>query len=119
MARFNIPVVLFIFKREKAVEVIKRISLIRPEKLYILADQGRNEEERVAVERCRKKVESAIDWNCEIIRNYADENRGVYQNIGEGAKWVLRREKWAIFLEDDNLPELTFIECCGYVEPII
>ena len=112
MARFNIPVVLFFFIREKSVEVIKRISLLRPEKLYILADQGRNEEERVAVERCRKKVESAIDWNCEIIRNYADENRGVYQNIGEGAKWVLRREKWAIFLEDDNLPELTFFEFC-------
>ena len=112
MEKFDIPVVLFIFKREKAVDVIKRLSLVKPSKLYILADQGRDDAEREAVEKCREKVEAAIDWNCELIKNYADENRGVYQNIGEGAKWVLRREKWAIFLEDDNLPEVTFFEFC-------
>lgn len=112
MIKFNIPVVLFIFKREKAVEVINRLSIVKPTKLYILADQGRNEEERIAVEKCRKMVEKAINWDCKIIKNYANENRGVYQNIGEGAKWVLRREKWAIFLEDDNLPEITFFEFC-------
>jgi hypothetical protein len=26
-------------------------------------------------------------------------------NIALRAKWVFEREKWAIFLEDDNLPE--------------
>lgn len=112
MKEFDIPVVLFIFKREKAVEVIKRLSEVKPSKLYILADQGRNDAERHAAEICRQKVEDAIDWKCELVKNYADENRGVYQNIGEGAKWVLRREKWAIFLEDDNLPEVTFFEFC-------
>ena len=112
MKEFDIPVVLFVFKREKAVEVIKRLSEVKPSKLYILADQGRNDAERHAAEICRQKVEDAIDWKCELVKNYADENRGVYQNIGEGAKWVLRREKWAIFLEDDNLPEVTFFEFC-------
>ena len=112
MEGFDIPVVIFIFKREKAVEIINRIGQVKPKKLYILSDQGRNDEEKERVLECRKKVEAAIDWDCEIIKNYADENRGVYQNIGEGAKWVLRREKWAIFLEDDNLPEITFFEFC-------
>lgn len=112
MEQFNIPVVLFIFKRTKAVEIIKRISTVKPQKLYILADQGRNDSEKEEALKCRKMVEDAIDWDCEVIKNYAEENRGVYENIGKGAIWVLRREKWAIFLEDDNLPETSFFEFC-------
>ena len=77
-----------------------------------MADQGRNEEERVQAEQCRRMVEKEITWDCEIVKNYADENRGVYKNIGEGAKWVLSQEKWAIFLEDDNLPEVSFFCFC-------
>lgn len=112
MEQFDIPVAIFIFKRDKAVDVVKQIGKVRPKKLYILADQGRNDEERSLAAECRRKVEEAIDWECEVIKNYAEENRGVYENIGEGAKWVLRQEKWAIFLEDDNLPEETFFPFC-------
>ena len=112
MERFDIPVCLFIFKRKKAVEIIKRIAEVQPKKLYIMADYGRNEEECKAAEECRALVEQAINWDCEVVKNYAETNRGVYENIGEGAKWVLRREKWAIFLEDDNLPEVSFFQFC-------
>ena len=112
MNNCDIPVVLFIFKRDKAVEIVKRISLVKPKKIYILADHGRNDEEKELALECRKLVENAIDWDCEVVKNYAEENRGVYENIGEGAKWVLKREKWAIFLEDDNLPEVTFFQFC-------
>lgn len=112
MEQFDIPVVIFIFKRLKAVEIVKQIAKIKPKKLYILADQGRNPEEKEKAAECRRQVEHAIDWECEVVKNYADENRGVYENIGEGAKWVLRQEKWAIFLEDDNLPEETFFPFC-------
>ena len=114
MQAFDIPVAIFIFKRHKAVDVVRRIAEVKPRKLYILADQGRNDAEREAVASCRAAVEAAIDWECEVVKNYATENRGVYQNIGEGAKWVLRQEKWAIFLEDDNLPEVSFFDFCVY-----
>ena len=109
---FDIPVVLFLFKRDKAVHVINRIKEVKPKKIYLLADQGRNDEEKIQAENCRKLVEEAITWDCEVVKNYAKENRGVYENIGEGAKWVLRNEKWAIFLEDDNLPEVSFFYFC-------
>lgn len=112
MKQLNTPVAIFIFKRDKAVDIVKRIGEVKPKKLYILADQGRNDEEKLIAEKCREKVEKAIHWDCEVIKNYAEENRGVYENIGEGAKWVLRREETAIFLEDDNLPEVTFFEFC-------
>ena len=109
---FETPVVLFIFKRLKAVDIIKAIGKVKPKKLYVLADYGRNIEENVLCDECRRAVEDAIDWDCEIIKNYAETNRGVYANIGLGAKWVFEREDRAIFLEDDNLPENTFFEFC-------
>ena len=112
MDRLKTPVALFIFKREKAVEIVKRISQVKPERLYIIADAGRNEEEHKAAIECRSKVEAAVDWDCEIIKDYAEENRGVYGNIGGGALRVFEREDTAIFLEDDNLPEVTFFRFC-------
>ena len=109
---FDIPVVLIIFKRLKVLEIINRLREVKPSKIYILADNGRNEQEIEECRICREKVEKSLDWGCEIIKNYADSNRGVYANIGIGAQWVFDREKVAIFLEDDNLPELTFFPYC-------
>lgn len=111
--QFNIPVVLFIFKRSDTVlRIINVLSKIQPQKIYLLSDEGRNEDEKKIVADTRTNVENSINWECEIIKNYALENRGVYKNIGEGAKWVFEREKKAIFLEDDNLPEETFFKYC-------
>jgi hypothetical protein len=116
MEKFNIPVVLFLFKRiDKALEVLKQVSKVSPAKLYLLSDGGRNEEEKVLVNQCRRAIEEAITWDCEIIRKYEENNVGVYSNIAEGAKWVFEREECAIFLEDDNLPEVSFFRFCEEV----
>ncbi|PWM43270.1 MAG: hemolytic protein HlpA [Clostridiales bacterium] len=112
MGEFNVPVVIIIFKRRKILQIINKIAQVKPSKLYIIGDHGRNAEEKEAVEALRRDVENAITWDCEVIKNYADENRGVYAQIGEGAKWVFSKEERAIFLEDDNLPEITFFEYC-------
>lgn len=106
---FDIPVVLIIFRRcDTMPRIIRRLAKVKPRKVYILADEGRNEKEIEQAHECRKTVESLINWDCEVVKNYAEENRGVYRNIGEGAKWVFEREEKAIFLEDDNLPETSF-----------
>ena len=110
--RFNIPIVVFMFKRTKVVHIIDQIAKVKPTKLYLLGDGPRSESERNDVEDCRRQAESHITWDCEVIKNYAVENRGVYQNIAGGAKWVFEREKMAIFLEDDNLPSLSFFPYC-------
>ena len=109
----NVPVVLFVFKRiDTVIQIINRLRVVQPKKIYIMSDAGRNEEEKKLVLDCRKAIELAIDWNCEIIKNYAEKNRGVHAQIGMGAKWVFEREKVAIFLEDDNLPEVSFFNYC-------
>ena len=111
---FTIPVVLFLFKRkESSIKIVEQIAKIKPCKLYLLADYGRTPQENSLADECRIAVESAVTWPCEVIKDYATENRGVYQNIGEGARRVLQKEECAIFLEDDNLPEVTFFRYCA------
>lgn len=113
MEQFDIPIVLFIFKRSETISsIFDRISQVKPKKLYILADGPRNADEYDDVMKCRKRVEKSITWPCEVIRNYSETNRGVYANIGQGAVWVLKKEEYAIFLEDDNLPEVSFFYFC-------
>ena len=113
MEQFDIPVVLFCFKRcDTTKRVIDAIRQVQPKKMYILADEGKTEAEKIKVLACRKLIDKEIDWPCQVIKNYAVENRGVYQNIGLGARWVFEREKEAVFLEDDCLPDITFFSYC-------
>ncbi len=113
MEHFDIPIVLIIFKRyDTVLRIIDRIREVKPQKMYILGDGGRNPEEIARVNNTREMIETAIDWPCEVVKNYAEKNRGVHANIGLGAKWVFDHEEQAIFLEDDNLPELTFFYYC-------
>lgn len=110
---YEIPVVLFLFKRTNSLyQIIGRLREIQPKKVYLIADGPRSEEEKAACDSCRMLAEDLIDWECVIERNYAETNRGVIDNIGGGAKWVFERERWAVFLEDDNCPETCFFSYC-------
>ena len=62
---FEIPVAIFTFKRiEKTLEIIDRIAQVKPSKIYIISDNGRNEEEINLVKELRKKIEGKINWDC-------------------------------------------------------
>lgn len=109
---FSIPIALFIFKRtKKSVKIINEISKVSPQKIYLVSDAGRNEDEIAEVEKCRKAVENAITWNCEIVKMYEKTNRGCY-NIGVSAMKIFEKEEKCIFLEDDNLPCHSFFDYC-------
>ena len=105
MYRYKVknPIALFLFKRKDTVlRIIDQIRKVQPDRIYLLSDQGRSLEEKCRVQETRDAVEAAIDWPCEVIKLYAEANRGVYENIGLGAKRVFESEERAIFLEDDN-----------------
>ena len=110
---FETPIVVFLFRRHDTLErIFQRIRAVKPSRLYLIADGPRNESERASTQKVRDLAESYIDWECDVVKRYASDNIGVYCNIGEGAKWVFTQEKRAIFLEDDNLPQVTFFQYC-------
>src|SRR5690625_7867016 len=111
MDSFDIPVVLFLFKRKDAtLRVIDRVRERAPRRMYLLSDAGRNQAERSLVSDVRSKAEKAIDSDCEVIKHYASENRGVVKNMGLAAKWAFERDRSAIVFEYDNVPEVTFLD---------
>lgn len=110
---FDVPVAMFLFRRaETALRIVAVLQRIRPRRMYLIGDGPRDESERAEVHKARQMVEEGISWPCVLITNYADHNRGVFENIAGGARWVFERERRAIFLEDDNLPEETFFTFC-------
>lgn len=111
--QFDVPVVLIIFKRpDKSVQIMSRIAQVKPRKMYIISDGGRTEMENQIVLQCRQAVEKAVTWECAVVKDYAAENKGVFDRIGLGALRVFEQEKCAIFLEDDNLPQISFFYYC-------
>ena len=47
MEQFDIPVCLFMFQRKDTIlRIIDRISKVKPRRIYLMCDQGRNDEEK-------------------------------------------------------------------------
>lgn len=106
------PVVMTVFKRYDCTkQVFEQVKKVKPKKLYVIADGPRNEEEKVKCEKVRK-IFSDIDWDCELITRFLDENYGCAKNSYTGYKWVFSQEEAAIVLEDDCVPNLSFFKFC-------
>ena len=111
--KFDIPVVLFTFKRiDTLIRIIDVFRQANIGKLYIFSDGPRNDEEKEKVLSTREEILKMIDWDCEVIKKFSDTNQGVFNQIGMGALDVFKSEEKAIFVEDDNLPDITFFDYC-------
>ena len=105
-------VVFIIFKRFDLTEkVFAEIALVRPERLFVIADGPRSEAERIACEATRK-VTDKVDWPCEVRRNYSESNMGCRNRVSSGLDWVFTQVEDAIILEDDCLPDPSFFRFC-------
>lgn len=106
------PIAFIIFRRpEQTARVWERIREAQPEKIFLIADGGRNEEEWVKCRAARKVVET-IDWECEVFRNFSDTNLGCRNRVVSGLDWVFEHVEQAIILEDDCLPSSSFFRFC-------
>lgn len=111
MTSFPVAIAVFVFNRDDLTrQVLRQLALVCPSKLYIISDGPRTEQEKLLVEQTRSVVDEVVDWECDIVRCYREDNVGVYHNLTGGIEFVLSREEQAIFLEDDNLPELSFFQ---------
>lgn len=109
------PVALIFFNRPQVVRaVMERLREVRPPELFLIAD-GPREGVPGEVDRCakaREVVESMIDWDCLVYRNYALSNLGCGPRPATGISWVFSRAERAIILEDDCVPEISFFRYC-------
>lgn len=113
----NVPVLLIIFRRPDTTrQVFEMIREAEPPQLFIAADgpyAGRPEERRKC-EQTRAVVED-VDWDCEVHRNYSDENLGCGRRPASAITWMFEHVDRAIILEDDCLPDPSFFPFCESV----
>jgi hypothetical protein len=106
------PLAFIVFNRADITEkVFAAIRKAKPAKLYIIADGPRDTAEKIRTEAARA-VTGQIDWACEPVRLYSDTHLGCRLRIVSGLNEVFAREKSAIILEDDCLPQKDFFEYC-------
>jgi hypothetical protein len=109
------PVVLFIFNRAHTTErVMEVLAKVRPKNLWVIADGPRangTDGERQSCERTRA-IATRVDWDCNVLTNFAEENLGCQKRIVGGLDWVFNRTEQAIILEDDCLPVPDFFRFC-------
>jgi hypothetical protein len=107
---FATPVVLIIFNRpEHTKKVLEKIREVRPKKLYVIADGPRSDKplDPELVLACRRLTD-AIDWDCDVVRDYSEINLGCRERVVTGLSKVFDQEDRAIILEDDCLPSKSF-----------
>jgi hypothetical protein len=111
---FDVPVVFIVFNRPEVTrQVFAEIARQRPKRLFIVSDGARpsraGEAQRVAETRA---ITDAIDWPCDVQRNYAETNLGCKRRVASGIDWVFSQVEEAIILEDDCLPSEAFFAFC-------
>ena len=112
--RCKTPVAFLIFGRPEATErVFVEIAKARPRKLLVVADGPRRNQPGES-QRCAevRKIVERVDWDCELFKNYSDENMGCKRRVSSGIDWVFASVEEAIFLEDDCLPHPSFFRFC-------
>lgn len=106
------PVVFLIFRRPDLTNrVFQAIRRAQPKILLVVADGPRNEIEAELCEQSRAVTEQ-VNWDCEVLRNYADVNLGCRKRVSSGLDWAFEQVEEAIILEDDCLPHPSFFSYC-------
>lgn len=109
------PVLFCIFNRPELTQrVFQRIRDARPSKLMIVSDAARRNHpgESLRVDQCRSIAQN-VDWDCDVVTNFAENNMGCKRRIASGISWALEQSDDVIVLEDDCLPDPTFFGYCS------
>lgn len=112
--KLKTPVAFFIFNRPDTTrQVFDVIRQARPPKLLVVADGPRPEypDDPARCVAARAVVEQ-VDWDCEVLTNYAETNLGCRRRVSSGLDWVFQNVSEAIILEDDCVPHPSFFRFC-------
>jgi hypothetical protein len=112
--QLHTAVALLIFNRPDTTErVFKAIAQAKPPRLLVVADGPRSTRPGEA-EKCQqtRAIIERVDWDCEVLTQYADVNMGCKLRVASGIDWIFEQVEEAIILEDDCLPDPTFFRYC-------
>lgn len=108
------PVVFIVFNRPNVTRMVfSVIREVQPKTLLLIADGPRLNNENDFIN-CKEVLEivEAVDWPCNIYRNYSGINLGCRRRLATGLDWVFTLVDRAIILEDDCLPDPSFFRFC-------
>lgn len=111
----DVAVALIFFNRADTLEkVFEQVRIARPSKLFLIQDGARkgNEKDKFGIERCRRVFEGKIDWKCEVIRDFSEENLGCGMRVYSGIRNAFERVDKLIILEDDCVPSQSMFTFC-------
>jgi hypothetical protein len=109
------PIVFLIFNRPAVTaRVFEAIRQAKPRQLLVVADGPRADRPGEA-ELCAatRKIAEAVDWPCQLLTHYSEQNLGCGRRISSGLDWAFGHVEEAVILEDDCLPDPSFFPFCA------
>lgn len=110
-SKFEVPILLLIFNRPDETSVVfEKIRKIQPTKLFISGDGPRlgNSNDEAKIVETRNLVLNNIDWDCECLTNFSEQNLGCGRSVSNGISWFFENVPFGIILEDDCSPQIDF-----------
>jgi hypothetical protein len=113
--QLNTAVLFIVFNRPNTTkQVFESIRKAKPPRLYVAADGPREDRpgEEEKVQSVRDHIMTNIDWNCDVMTLFRDENLGCKYAVSGAITWLFENEEMGIILEDDCLPSQSFFWFC-------
>jgi hypothetical protein len=113
---FETPILFQIYNSlDTSVAVFNEIRKQRPTQLFIVQDGFRkdypNEQQECLL--VRDTILNMIDWECNLITLFRENNLGPGAGTADAIKWFFNQVEFGIFLEHDCLPHPDFFEYCS------
>lgn len=107
-------ILFLVFNRPDVTQrVFEAIRRVRPPRLYVAADGPRsNRPQEAALCQQTRQIASSVDWPCELKTLFREENLGCRVGVSTAIDWFFQNEEAGIILEDDCLPDESFIAYC-------
>ena len=109
------PILIVVFNRPEIVgKTFEAIKKSKPKKIYVFADGPRKsvDTDKFNCKKTREIFNEKVDWDCEIITNYNENNLGCQLAVSSALKWFFLNEKQGIIFDDDCVASLSFFRFC-------
>lgn len=94
--------------------MLEALREAKPKQLFVVADGPRSShpEDQDLCQQTRALIDEMVDWDCEVHRDFSQENLGCGMRPHTGINWAFQHVEQAIILEDDCVPDPSFFPYC-------